>query len=102
MKSLIKILIFLVLIPKLDAHLINIYHGPKERQQANWVKTILIKKGIPADYVVLKISYQNCQFNQLDRNPLLELCLNNQKDLKTIQFARKKFFWQLSPLIENN
>lgn len=102
MKLLIKYLIILCFVSETNAHLINIYHGPKERQQANWVKNILIKNGIPADYVALKVNYQNCRFPQLDRDPLLELCLDNQKNLKTIQFSRKKFFWQLSPLIENN
>lgn len=84
------------------ANLINIYHAPSERQEAHWIKSILVKNGIPLDYIELKINHNNCSYDKQDRYALLQLCLDKNKKLNTIQFDRKKFFWQLGPLIESN
>lgn len=93
---------FVIMTNFLCANLISIYHAPNERQEAHWVKSILIKNGIPLDYIELKITYKNCLYEMPDKYALMKLCIDHQKQLKTLQFDRKKFFWQLGPLIESN
>lgn len=102
MNLIISIIVFIGFINHGMCNLISIYHSPKERREAIWVKSIFIKNGIPADYVELAINYTNCTTAQFEKQALMQLCLNDKKELKTLKFDRKKFFWQLSPLIEIN
>ncbi len=81
---------------------IHIHYGINEKQEVQWVRSILIRLGIPSDYIELSISHNGCNANlRSKRDNLLQLCLDKSKKLNVMKFRKKEFFWTLGPLIEN-
>jgi hypothetical protein len=105
MKLITKLFIpslFLFLISfNLIAMPVHILHGNLEKQEASWVKTLLVRFGIPLDYIETNIHHHSCSVpHNLAREILLLLCIDEDKKLKILKFRKKEFFWQLGPLLQ--
>ena len=107
MKCLIKCISLLMMIylqmEDLNATPVIIFHGHQEKQEAYWVKTILVRFGIPIDYIETSITHQGCsQILEIQQDEVLILCLDKSKKLEIVDFKRKDFFWQFGPLIRSH
>lgn len=106
MKSPISYLLVLVLfLVNLASYAtpITILYGYQEKKEATWVRSILVRAGIPSDYIELSIHHHNCRTETIPKkNVVMQLCLDNQKKLNIMKFRKKEFFWLFEPLLENN
>lgn len=105
MKCIIRNLTFILMvsfIQKISANEnpILILHGHNERMEAFWVTSLLIKRGIPEDFIVNIQSKTPCTYTANRSNSLLILCIDNNKKLHIVKFKSEEFFWQFKPLID--
>lgn len=82
-----------------EVNAVKIYHAFDEKMEAFWINEILVKHGIPEDFIAREQTQNPCTRQKISTSELLVLCIDNRKKLHILNFNEDEFFWQFKPLI---